>query len=200
MAVVAFLLSRKHLMCHIVGVVFRPVALPVLVVVTDGGIDVALDLLEILAVVGIDRQQAVHVLLWPVAVVQTARSIVRGGSSRNIGGAFSSRQVDAHRGMQFQVGQEVELVVYVKRGDESCHRTFRIVLVSQSFGVANGSVGGLSVRVNSLVVSAKSLIVHIDGNGGVESGCGPDGTTVVELVAVPCAFGIEGQPQVVVEQ
>ena len=76
MAVIRSLYGRKGCTCRTLGIIKRCSALPVLVVVTGCQIYIALDILEILCIVGIEGKQTVLVLLRTILVIATAQGLI----------------------------------------------------------------------------------------------------------------------------
>ena len=176
--------------------------LPVLVVVADGSVDVALRSLEVMAVVGIYGEQVVLLLLRTVVVAVAAVEVVGRSIVGNYGVTLALSHVSTRRSVQLHVGEEMQLVVDVEVADESSHGAASVVHVDKSARVALSCrrVDRIAACVERLGVSAQLVRARAHGQGGVERSSSPDSVAVVERVLGDRALSVERQLQMVVEE
>ena len=176
--------------------------LPVLVVVTDCSVYVALRSLEVMAVVGIHGEQVVLLLLRTVVVAVAAVEVVGCSIVGNYGVTLALSHVRSHGSVHLHVGEEVQLVVYIEVADESSHGAACVVHVDKSARVALSCrrVDRIAACVERLGVSAQLVRARAHGQGGVERSSSPDSVAVVERVLGDRALSVERQLQMVVEE
>ena len=176
--------------------------LPVLVVVTDCCVYVALCSLEVMTVVGVYGEQVVLLLLRTVVVVVAAVEVVGCSIVGNYGVTLALCHVGSRRSVQLHVGEEVQLVVYIEVTDESSHGAACVVHVDKSARVALSCrrVDRIAACVERFGVSAQLVRARTHGQGGVERCGSPDSVAVVECVLGDRALGVERQLQMVVEE
>ena len=152
----------------VVGVILRHGFLPILIVVAGGEIDGMRHIaLYLLVIVGIDGQQSVVELLGAVFLTAAALVVGREGSGGRVVAALASRQIEGARGVQADVGEEVQLVVYVKIADEAPGVGFLNLCLQDADGIFRRSRNRGAVVIGRAVV-AEEAAVH--GRIGVPYG------------------------------
>ena len=136
MTIVLCLVGFELRACHVILYCLWRCRLPILIIVTYCSVDIALCLLEVVAIVGVNGKQIVLLLLRTVVVIVSAIKVV---GCRIIGYACVSLafcHVGAYCCMQLYIWKEVELVVNIKVAYKSLHIAASIIHVDKSTWVA----------------------------------------------------------------
>ena len=173
---------------------------PCLVIVTGRDLDVALDAVEVSAIIEIECKEPVAVPLRTVAVVAASCVVILVGFVWHIDVSPAARPVIAERKVGMESRQETEAVVRIEAADGTVDFACGVIVVKQSGRIPRGTVDRDAVGIGRLIVAEESIAAGIHRRAGIVRGTAPDGLRIGKTVVAASAFQIDVQLEAVIQE